>query len=312
MSEQAIKEKPCGELERGDPPYPLRKWVYSQDFGMPPFLETGDSAWIKRGLAAWSWLGCIPAPLFVPYISEDMLPSSQKITKWRVSMDVSHFFPSEISISIQDGFLEVGGKHEEKPDELGFISRCFTRKYRLPAEVDVTKLVSSLSVGGLLTVEAPLPDTFAPASINIPIKVDNERAGEPKTKQEDQGEESQLEACGDQVQPNSTTTGLKQGEEETREKPAGPSHSSLPEEDKSLESVQKSSERPDIPQSQEGLVTSNLLEQKEPVVDGEIQVKAEKAEELTPPEEQELGPSPVSDIQTKGLEAANIEQQHSE
>uniref|UniRef100_A0A087Y982 SHSP domain-containing protein n=1 Tax=Poecilia formosa TaxID=48698 RepID=A0A087Y982_POEFO len=126
------------------------------DVGLPPFLETGDSRWIKKGLAAWSWPGCLPAPLFVPYISEPMPHSGQKVSKWRVSMDVSHFSPSEISVSVRDGFLEVGGKHEERPDEHGFIARCFTRKYRLPAQVNVTKLESSLSVDGFLTVEAPL------------------------------------------------------------------------------------------------------------------------------------------------------------
>lgn len=96
-------------MSRVGPLYPLRKWVSSQDVGLPPFLETGDSCWIKKGLAAWSWPGCLPAPLFVPYISEPMPHSGQKVSKWRVSMDVSHFFPSEISVSVRDGFLEVGG-----------------------------------------------------------------------------------------------------------------------------------------------------------------------------------------------------------
>ncbi|XP_047238080.1 heat shock protein beta-1 [Girardinichthys multiradiatus] len=312
MSKQAIKEMSSGDYDREAPRYPLRKWVFSQDVGLPPFLETGDSRWIKRGLAAWSWPGCIPAPLFVPYISELMPHSSQKISKWRVNMDVSHFSPSEIFISVRNGFLEVGGKHEERPDEHGFISRCFTRKYRLPAEVDVTTLMSSLSVDGLLTVEAPLPETSATAAIIIPIKVETEGIGEPETKQEDQGEESLLEACSDQVQPSNTTAGPEQGDEETSEKPAGQSHSLLPVEDKSLESVQKSSEQCKVPESQEGLSTSNLLEHKEPVVDGEIQVKAKGAEELSLPEEQELGSGPPIDVQSQELEAANIEQEHTE
>lgn len=99
----------CGEYNRVGPLYPLRKWVSTQDVGLPPFLETGDSHWIKKGLAAWSWPGCLLAPLFVPYISEPMPHSGQKVSKWRVSMDLSHFSPSEISVSVRDGFLEVGG-----------------------------------------------------------------------------------------------------------------------------------------------------------------------------------------------------------
>ncbi|XP_008416081.1 heat shock protein beta-1 [Poecilia reticulata] len=302
----------CGEYDRVGPLYPLRKWVSSQDVGLPPFLETGDSRWIKKGLAAWSWPGCVPAPLFVPYISEPMPHSGQKVSKWRVSMDVSHFSPSEISVSVRDGFLEIGGKHEERPDEHGFIARCFTRKYRLPAQVNVTKLESSLSVDGFLTVEAPLPEASAPAAIIIPIKVEVEGNGEPETKHEDQEEESQLEACSDPVQPSSTTAGLEQGDKEAREKPAGQSHSSLPEEDKCLESIQKASEHHEVPESQESLGTSKLLEHKEPVVDEEIQVKAEGAQELAPPQEQELGSALLSDVQSQELEAANIEQQHTD
>lgn len=139
--------------------------------------------------------------------------------------------------------------------------------------------------------------------------------GEPETKQEDQRGESQLEACGDQVQPSSTTAGLEQGDEETSEKPAGQSHSLLPEEDKCSESIQKSSEQHKVPKRQEGPETSNLLEDKDVVVDDEIQVKAEVAvgaEELALSGEQELGSGPRSDIQSQELEAANIEQQHTE
>uniref|UniRef100_A0A3P9D3I9 Heat shock protein beta-1-like n=1 Tax=Maylandia zebra TaxID=106582 RepID=A0A3P9D3I9_9CICH len=166
---------------RGAPWYPLRKWwhlsqLFSQDAGLPSFLESGDARWmdvdwLQRSLAACSWPGYIPAPLFVPYISGSMHHPSQTISKWRVIMDVAHFTPSEISLSIRDGFLEVRGKHEERPDEHGFIARCFTRKYRLPVEMDATKISSTFSVDGFLNVEAPVPETSVPATIPIPIKV---------------------------------------------------------------------------------------------------------------------------------------------
>uniref|UniRef100_A0A3Q1HDF2 SHSP domain-containing protein n=1 Tax=Acanthochromis polyacanthus TaxID=80966 RepID=A0A3Q1HDF2_9TELE len=97
--------------------------------------------------------------------------SETSVQSWRVGMDVAHFSPSEISLSVRHGFLEVEGRHEERPDEHGFIARCFTRKYRLPAEVDVTNITSTLSVDGILTVEAPVPETSVPAAILIPIKV---------------------------------------------------------------------------------------------------------------------------------------------
>ena len=43
--------------------------------------------------------------------------------------------------------------------------------FRLPAEVDATKITSTLSVDGFLSVEAPVPETAVPAATIIPIKV---------------------------------------------------------------------------------------------------------------------------------------------
>uniref|UniRef100_A0A3Q3IN42 SHSP domain-containing protein n=1 Tax=Monopterus albus TaxID=43700 RepID=A0A3Q3IN42_MONAL len=166
---------------RGGLWFPLRKWWHlSQDVGLPPFLEPGNPVWmnvnwLQRSLAAFSWPLYIPAPLFVPYICGSMHHPSQKISKeqykWRVNLDVAHFAPAEISLSVRDGFLEIAGKHEERPDEHGFIARCFTRKYRLPAETDASKISSTLTVDGILTVEASVPEASVPAAIIIPIKV---------------------------------------------------------------------------------------------------------------------------------------------
>ncbi|XP_021573417.1 heat shock protein beta-1, partial [Carlito syrichta] len=62
------------------------------------------------------------------------------------------------------------GKHEERQDEHGYISRCFTRKYSLPPGVDPTLVSSSLSPEGTLTVEAPMPKPATQsAEITIPV-----------------------------------------------------------------------------------------------------------------------------------------------
>jgi len=119
MSDQAKTEMSCVKEDRDASWYPLRKWwqssrLFNQDVGLPPFLEPGDPRWmdvdrLQRSLAAWFWPGYIPAPLFVPYISESTLHPNQRISKWRVSMDVAHFSPAEIFLCVRDGFLEVGG-----------------------------------------------------------------------------------------------------------------------------------------------------------------------------------------------------------
>ncbi|XP_032112494.1 developmentally-regulated GTP-binding protein 1 [Sapajus apella] len=60
--------------------------------------------------------------------------------------------------------------HEERQDEHGFISRCFTRKYTLPPGVDPTQVSSSLSPEGTLTVEAPMPKPATQSNeITIPV-----------------------------------------------------------------------------------------------------------------------------------------------
>ncbi|XP_041854688.1 heat shock protein beta-1 [Melanotaenia boesemani] len=304
MQEQAKTEMSCGKDDRAAPWYPLRKWwqssqLFNQDIGLPPFLEPGYPRWtdvdqLQRTLAACLWPGYVPAPLFVPHISDSMHHPSQKISRWRVSLDVAHFSPSEILLSIRDGFLEVGGKHEEKPDEHGFIARCFTRKYRLPGEVDATKMVSTLSVDGILTVEAPVPETSAPSAILIPIKVEIEDNGEQEVKQEDQRE---------QAQPGGATT---ETEMETFEKPAGELHPSDTAEDESTECLQQSSEHHETLESKENLSTST----QEAVVLVAIQAKEEGAEDVTQPEEQEMGKSPQSEVQSQELEAADMKQEH--
>ncbi|XP_022250575.1 protein lethal(2)essential for life-like [Limulus polyphemus] len=75
--------------------------------------------------------------------------------KFQLLLDVSHFKPNEINVKTVDNCVVIEGKHEEKPDEHGFISRQFVRRYMLPKEVDPETVQSSLSSDGILTVEAP-------------------------------------------------------------------------------------------------------------------------------------------------------------
>ncbi|KAM4820531.1 heat shock protein beta-1 [Thomomys bottae] len=90
--------------------------------------------------------------------------------RWRVALDVGHFAPEELTVKTKDGLVEITGKHEERQDEHGYISRCFTRKYTLPPGVDPTLVSSSLSPEGTLTVEAPLPKPATQsAEITIPV-----------------------------------------------------------------------------------------------------------------------------------------------
>jgi len=136
------------------------------------------------------------------------------------------------------------------------------------------------------------------------MQVEIEGVEEQEVKQEDQGEGSQLEVSGDQAQPGSATIGIEQ-EEETREGPAGESHPSVPADDESAESLQKPSVHHESLESEVGSSTSIQPQHKE-VVDGVIQ------EQRAGAEEQELGRSPPSAVQSQTLEAADIKQEHIE
>ncbi|XP_045452571.1 protein lethal(2)essential for life [Melitaea cinxia] len=75
--------------------------------------------------------------------------------KFEVILDVQQFAPEEITVKATNNSVVVEGKHEEKPDEHGFISRQFTRRYILPTGYEVADLTSTLSSDGVLTITAP-------------------------------------------------------------------------------------------------------------------------------------------------------------
>ncbi|XP_005735273.1 heat shock protein beta-1-like [Pundamilia nyererei] len=164
--------------------------IFAQDFGLPPFLEPGDLDWLdwaKKRLASFSWPGYTQSPLLPPFIG--MRPTDQKGLRqltsgvseiqtgpnsWKINLDVNHFSPEEITITTKEGYLQISGTHEERQDEHGLVSRCFTRKYKLPQGVDLQQISSSLSADGVLSVEAPVPGTSSSIPGNeivIPVQI---------------------------------------------------------------------------------------------------------------------------------------------
>lgn len=90
---------------------------------------------------------------------------------FQAKLDVQQFKPEELTVKVNDdNTVTIEGKHEEKPDEHGFISRHFVRKYILPEDCDVQKVQSSLSSDGVLSIFAPKkPDVKQVAYKQIPI-----------------------------------------------------------------------------------------------------------------------------------------------
>lgn len=84
-------------------------------------------------------------------------------------MDVQQFAPNELNVKVVDNFVIVEGKHEEKQDEHGYISRQFTRRYMIPKDHDVQNIVSNLSSDGVLTVSIPKVEGIENKERSIPI-----------------------------------------------------------------------------------------------------------------------------------------------
>lgn len=72
----------------------------------------------------------------------------------QVNLDVQQFKPEELTVKVVNKQIVVEGKHEERSDEHGVISRQFIRKYRLPDNVDKDSISSTLSSDGVLQLTA--------------------------------------------------------------------------------------------------------------------------------------------------------------
>lgn len=129
--------------------------------------------------------------------SVDSSLDEQTPDKFKVSVDLGEAFkPDEISVKIVDKTLKIEGKHEEKGEDGDFTSRQFTRSYRLPDDVNLEQLTSSLSFEGVLNVEAPrlVKEELKPAERNIPIE-QGQTSSAIKTNEELEGGEDKVEGA---------------------------------------------------------------------------------------------------------------------
>uniref|UniRef100_A0AAR2IRL2 Heat shock protein beta-1 n=1 Tax=Pygocentrus nattereri TaxID=42514 RepID=A0AAR2IRL2_PYGNA len=151
---------------------PFHDWqhssrIFDQAFGMPVLPEElfcwPGSHWAGylRPPGSMMDAGLFPqnpfARTLARQLSGGLADVKQSQDQWKVSMDVNQFTPEELTVKTKDGMVEITGKHEERRDEHGYVSRSFTRKYTLPPGVDAEKVTSSLSPDGVLNIEAPLP-----------------------------------------------------------------------------------------------------------------------------------------------------------
>ncbi|XP_053446600.1 heat shock protein beta-3 [Nycticebus coucang] len=86
----------------------------------------------------------------------ESLPGEGK-ARFQILLDVVQFLPEDIIIQTFEGWLLIKAQHGTRMDEHGFVSRSFTRQYRLPDGVDTKDLSAILCHDGILVVEVKDP-----------------------------------------------------------------------------------------------------------------------------------------------------------
>ncbi|CAI9603794.1 unnamed protein product [Staurois parvus] len=112
------------------------------DYDLFPFLSSTISPYYKQSLLRG---------LQDSGISEIRSDSDRFV----INLDVKHFSPDDLTVKMKDDFVEIHGKHSERQDDHGSVSREFNRRYHLPPNLDKSSVSSSLSSDGILTFSGP-------------------------------------------------------------------------------------------------------------------------------------------------------------
>ncbi|GAB6030037.1 hypothetical protein CHUAL_005722 [Chamberlinius hualienensis] len=112
-------------------------------------------------------------------------------SKFQLMLDVNQFTPDELSVKTLDNSVVIHGKHEEKLDEHGFVSREFTRRYVLPEGISPECVTSSLTPDGVLTIEAPKPTPERPAINERVVPIVKSSQPSPAIQEQKQTENAQ-------------------------------------------------------------------------------------------------------------------------
>jgi crystallin alpha B len=91
---------------------------------------------------------------------------------FKVCVDVQQFKPYEITVRTDNNVVTVEGRHDERKDSHGFVSRQFSRRYTLPANCNPYGVSSELSSDGVLTIKAP-PKVLPPPRSERTIRIEH-------------------------------------------------------------------------------------------------------------------------------------------
>ncbi|XP_006894003.1 PREDICTED: alpha-crystallin A chain [Elephantulus edwardii] len=158
------------------PFYPSR--LFDQFFGeglfeydLLPFLSSTISPYYRQSL-------------FRTVLDSGISEVRSDRDQFLILLDVKHFSPEDLTVKVLDDFVEIHGKHNERQDDHGYISREFHRRYRLPSNVDQSALSCSLSADGMLTFCGPKVQSGMDASHSeraIPVSREEKPSSAPSS-----------------------------------------------------------------------------------------------------------------------------------
>ncbi|XP_007949727.1 heat shock protein beta-3 [Orycteropus afer afer] len=85
------------------------------------------------------------------------MPLQEGHSRFQILLDVVQFLPEDIIIQTFEGWLLIKAQHGTRMDEHGFISRSFTRQYKLPDGTETKDVSAILCHDGILVVEVKDP-----------------------------------------------------------------------------------------------------------------------------------------------------------
>uniref|UniRef100_A0A8C4ZPW4 SHSP domain-containing protein n=1 Tax=Gadus morhua TaxID=8049 RepID=A0A8C4ZPW4_GADMO len=99
----------------------------------------------------------VNAAVYQEVLEHFMLPAFNcDPSGFTVHVDVKLFSPEDLLVKVSGDFVEVQGKHEEKKDGSGTMTRQFSRRYLIQGGVDTMALESTVSPEGILIIFAPM------------------------------------------------------------------------------------------------------------------------------------------------------------
>ncbi|CAG9761482.1 unnamed protein product [Ceutorhynchus assimilis] len=115
-------------------------------------------------------------------VSDDTAVVAQFKDKFQVRLDVQGFNPEDLKVKTlaDQNAIEIEGKHEEREDGHGILSRQFLRRFVLSKDHDLKAVASSLSEDGILTVTAPKKPAEISSEKERAIPIEHISEGENK------------------------------------------------------------------------------------------------------------------------------------